>query len=90
MSGDFMEMILEVVLPERLSNELQKDKQYNAAIAEEERLYELLNSTLTEEKQVMLKDYFFATKTTSAKIERIAYAQGMRDFLSIFNYLGIN
>ena len=36
MTGDFLEMVTEVLLSERLGMELKKDSQYKAAIAKEE------------------------------------------------------
>ncbi len=87
MTNDFLDMITELLLAERLGEELQKDKQYKAAISEEERIYELLNNTLNEEQQTMLKSYFDAANTTSSLIESFVYKQGMKDLLSLFRSL---
>lgn len=87
MANDFLDTITELLLAERLGEELQKDKQYKAAIAEEERLYEQLNSSLNEKQQNMLKDYFDASNTTSSQVESFVYKQGMKDLLSLFKSL---
>ena len=52
-----------VLLSERLGKGLEKDARYKAAISEEERLYELLDNSLNEEQQNMLKNYFDATNS---------------------------
>lgn len=87
MTGDFLEMITEVLLSERLGEELEKDAQYKAAIKEEARIYELLNSSLNEEQQNMLKDYFDASSSRESIIENFIYKQGMKDLLSLFTSL---
>lgn len=53
-----MEMITEVLMAERLGEELEKDASYKAAIAEEQRLYETLEDSLDKEQQNMLKSEF--------------------------------
>lgn len=87
MSGDFLEMITEVLLPERLGKKLEKNLQYKTAISEEQRLYELLESSLNEEQQNILKDYFDATNETSSILQNLVYKQGMKDLLSLFHSL---
>ncbi len=87
MSGDFLEMITEVLLSERLGDELEKDAQYKAAISEEKRTYELLESSLNEEQQNMLKAYFDATSSRESIVESFVYKQGMKDLLSLFRSL---
>lgn len=87
MTNDFLDMITELFLAERLGEELQKDKRYKTAIAEEERLYELLNSNLDEKQQDTLKEYFDASNVTSSLTESFAYKQGMKDLLSLFRSL---
>ena len=87
MTGDFLDLIIELILSERLGEELQKDTQYKAAIAEEHRLYELLDSSLDEEQQNILKDYFNAVNATLSIVEGLTYKQGMKDLLSLFRSL---
>lgn len=90
MTNDFLDTITELLLTERLGEELQKSKQYKAAIAEEKRLYELLNNSLNEEQQNMLKDYFDSANTTSSLVESFVYKQGMRDLLSLLKSLSVD
>lgn len=87
MMGDFLDMIIELILSERLGEELQKDMQYKAAITEEHRLYELLDSRLDEEQQNILKDYFDAVNARATRVESLVYKQGMKDLLSLFRSL---
>lgn len=87
MNDNFLEAITEELLSDRLGKELQKDEQYRAAIAEEERLFNLLNSSLNKEQQKTLKEYFDAASATESNIERLAYKHGMKDLLSLFRSL---
>lgn len=87
MAGDFLEMITEILLSERLGEELEKNTQYKAAIAKEEALYESLSSCLSEEQQAILKNYFDAANATSYLVESIIYRLGMRDLLSLLRSL---
>lgn len=87
MSEDFLEMITEVLLSERLGKGLEKDARYKAAISEEERLYKLLDNSLNEEQQNMLKNYFDATNSRESIVESFVYKQGMKDLLSLFRSL---
>lgn len=87
MTGDFLEMITEVLLSERLGTELKKDSEYKAAIAKEEKLYESLNIGLSESQQNMLKDYFDAASATSSIVEGLIYKLGMKDLLSLLRSL---
>lgn len=87
MSGDFLEIITEVLLSERLGDELEKDAKYKAAISEEKRIYELLDSSLNKEQQNMLKDYFDATSSRESIVESFVYKQGIKDLLSLFRSL---
>lgn len=80
-------MITEVLMAERLGEELEKDAPYKAAIAEEQRLYEILEDSLDEEQQNMLKNYFDAANTTSSIKESLVYKMGMKDLLSLFRSL---
>ena len=87
MKGDFLEMVTEVLLSERLGDELEKSSQYKAAIAKEETLYESLSSGLSAEQQNMLKDYFNAINATSFIVESLTYKLGMKDLLSLIRSL---
>lgn len=87
MTGDFLDMIIELILSERLGEGLQKDMQYKAAITEEHRLYELLDSRLDEEQHNILKDYFDAVNARATRVESLVYKQGMKDLLSLFRSL---
>lgn len=90
MVDNFLETIIEDLLPDRLGAELENDEQYKTTMREEERLFNLLNSTLNEEQQKTLKEYFDAVSTTESCVERLAYKQGMKDLLSLFRSLTID
>ena len=47
-------------------------------------IFEELNETLTYEQQELLERYSVANNITVALTERLAYQQGMRDFLNLF------
>ena len=87
MAKDFLEMITEVIVAERLGDELKKDVQYKAAIAEEQRLYEILDASLNEEQQAILKDYFDTCGSRETIVENAIYKLGMKDLLSLFRSL---
>jgi hypothetical protein len=87
MAKDFLEMITEVIVAERLGDELKKDVQYKAAIAEEQRLYEILDASLNEEQQAILKNYFDACSGRESIVENTVYRLGMKDLLSLFRSL---
>lgn len=87
MEGDFLELITEFLMSERLGAELGKDASYKAAINEEQRLYEILEGSLNEEQQNLLKSYFDAANTTSSITESLVYKMGMKDLLSLFRSL---
>ena len=87
MEGDFLELITEFLMSERLGAELRKDTSYKAAIDEERRLYEILEESLNEEQQSLLKSYFDAANTTSSITESLVYKMGMKDLLSLFRSL---
>ena len=69
MAEDFLEMVTEVLMSERIGEELEKNIQYRKAIAKAEELYETLNSRLNGEQQDILKNYFDATIATSSIVE---------------------
>ena len=87
MQGDFLEMITEVLMSERLGAELEKDAQYKEAFAKEQRLYELLDASLNEEQQAILKDYFDTCGSRETIVENAIYKLGMKDLLSLFRSL---
>mgnify|MGYP001086230279 CR=1 FL=1 len=87
MAKDFLGMVTELLLSERLGEELEKNAPYKEAVAEEARIYELLNSSLNEEQQNMLKEYFDASSSRESIIEDFVYKQGMKDLLSLFRSL---
>ena len=89
MDKDFLELITEVLLPERLGDALQKNERYQAAISEENRLFELLENSLNEKQNKILMEYFDAVCTTKACVEDFIYRQGMKDLLSLFKSLSV-
>lgn len=76
MADDFLEMITQDALSERLGKLLEKNPPYNAAIAEEARIYELLNSSLNEEQKNMLKEYFEVSSSRESIIESLCTNRG--------------
>ena len=87
MTEDFLEMVTEVLMSERIGKELEKNIQYKEAIAKAEELYEALNSRLNGEQQDILKNYFDAASATLSIVESAIYRLGMKDLLSLFKSL---
>lgn len=87
MAEDFLGMVTEVLMSERIGEELEKNIQYKEAIAKAEELYESLNSCLNREQQDILKNYFDAASATSSIVESAIYRLGMKDLLSLFRSL---
>ncbi len=87
MEENFLEMITQDALTERIGKQLEKNPQYNAAIAEEARIYELLSSGLNEEQKNMLKEYFEVSCSRESIIENFVYKQGMKDLFSFLRSL---
>ena len=87
MAEDFLGMVTEVLMSERIGEELEKNIQYKEAIAKAEELYESLNSRLSGEQQDILKNYFDAASATSSIVESAIYRLGMKDLLSLFRSL---
>nr|WP_302111855.1 hypothetical protein [uncultured Acetatifactor sp.] len=57
--------------------------QYNKAKEEETRTYDLLTKDLTEDQKQRLDDYIDSMTWSAAIWEKLAYQQGMKDFLSL-------
>ena len=57
--------------------------QYNKAKEEETRTYDLLTKDLTEDQRQRLDDYIDSMTWSAAIWEKLAYQQGMKDFLSL-------
>ena len=87
MAEDFLGIVTEVLMSERIGEELEKNIQYKEAIAKAEELYEALNSRLNGEQQDILKNYFDAASATSSIVESAIYRLGMKDLLSLFKSL---
>ncbi len=87
MSGNFLDRVTELLMSERLGEELSQNTQYKEAIAEEERIFEELNNSIDEKHQTLLKDYFNAVNATLSIVEGLTYKQGMKDLLSLFRSL---
>ena len=90
MNKDFLELITELLMPERVGDAIQKDERYKAAITEERRLFELLENSLNEEQREALMAYFNAASDTAACMESFVYKQGMKDLLSLFRSLSVD
>ena len=57
--------------------------QYNNAKEDETRTYDLLTKDLTEDQKQRLDDYIDSMTWSAAIWEKLAYQQGMKDFLSL-------
>ncbi|MDE7313671.1 MAG: hypothetical protein K2N87_18945 [Eubacterium sp.] len=74
-----VEQLVSECVIEKLGEIYQKDEEYKRLLKEEEFIYEKLSNKLMEEQTEELKHYLEAVNATSARRDRLAYIQGMKD-----------
>ena len=83
MEKGVLELIIQALTEDRIIEKIHQSGEYNKAKEEETRLYDLLTSDLTDEQKQRLDDYIDSVTWSAAIRERVAYQQGMKDFLSL-------
>ncbi len=82
-----LELITQALTENRIIDKVQKTEEYKRAKEEEGKAYDLLSSDLTDEQKRRLDDFIGSTTWSAAIWERMAYQQGMRDFLELLKSL---
>ena len=67
----------------RIIDKVRQNEEYQKAKEEETKAYDLLMSDLTEEQKQRLDNFINSATWNTAIWERMAYQQGMKDFLSL-------
>ena len=83
MEKDVLELITQALTEDRIIEKVHQSEEYNKAKEEEARLYDLLTSDLTDEQKQRLDAYIDSATWSAVIQERMAYQQGMKDFLSL-------
>lgn len=83
MEKDVLELITQALTEDRIIEKVHQSEEYNEAKEDETRLYDLLTSDLTDEQKQRLDAYIDSATWSAVIQERMAYQQGMKDFLSL-------
>ena len=83
MEKDVLELIIQALTEDRIIKKIHQSEEYNKAKEEETRTYDLLTKDLTEDQKQRLDDYIDSMTWSAAIWEKLAYQQGMKDFLSL-------
>lgn len=87
MEDSVLELITQALTENRITDKVQQTDEYKRAKEEERKVYDLLNSNLNEEQKQLLDDFIDSTTCSAAIWEKMAYQQGMRDFLEMLKSL---
>ncbi len=82
MEENILELISQALTENRIIDIIHQSEEYQKAKEEETKAYDLLKSDLTNEQKQRLDDFIDNATWSAALWERIAYQQGMKDFLS--------
>jgi hypothetical protein len=80
---DVLQLITQALTEGRITEKVHQNEEYNKAKEEETRTYDLLTKDLTEDQKQRLDDYIDSMTWSAAIWEKLAYQQGMKDFLSL-------
>ena len=83
MEKGVLELIIQALTEDRIIEKIHQSEEYNKAKEEETRTYDLLTKDLTEDQKQRLDDYIDSMTWSAAIWEKLAYQQGMKDFLSL-------
>ena len=83
MEKDVLELITQALTEDRIIAKVHQSEEYNKAKEDETRTYDLLTKDLTEDQKQRLDDYIDSMTWSAAIWEKLAYQQGMKDFLSL-------
>lgn len=83
MEKDVLELITQALTEDRINEKVHQSEEYHKAKEEEAKLYDLLTSDLADEQKQRLDAYIDSVTWSAAIWEKMAYQQGMKDFLSL-------
>ena len=87
MEESVLELITQVLTENRITDKVYQSEEYKRAKEEEGKVYNTLISDLNEEQKQRLDDFIGSTTWSAAIWEKMAYQQGMRDFLELLKSL---
>lgn len=87
MEENVLELITQALTENRITDKVYQSEEYKRAKEEEGKVYNTLISDLNEEQKQRLDDFIGSTTWSAAIWERMAYQQGMRDFLELLKSL---
>ena len=83
MQEDILELITHALTENRIINKVHQTEEYHKTKEQEAKAYDLLISDLTPQQKQRLDDFIDNATWSTALWEKIAYQQGMEDFLSL-------
>lgn len=87
MEESVLELITQVLTEDRIIDKVHQSEEYKRARDEEGKIYDILISDLTEQQKQRLDDFIECKTWSEAIWEKVAYQQGMRDFLKLLQSL---
>lgn len=83
MQENILELITQALTENRIIDKVHQTEEYHKAKEEETKAYDLLISDLTPRQKQRLDKFLDNATWSTALLEKIAYQQGMKDFLSL-------
>ena len=87
MEESVLELITQVLTENRITDKVYQSVEYKRGKEEEGKVFNTLISDLNVEQKQRLDDFIGSTTWSAAIWERMAYQQGMRDFLELLKSL---
>lgn len=87
MGESVLELVTMILTENRIIDKAQQTGEYKRAKEEEQKAHDLLSSTLNEEQKQRFDEFISSTTWSTAIWEKIAYQQGMKDFLALLKSL---
>ena len=87
MEESVLELITQALTENQITDKVYQSEEYKRAKEEEGKVYNTLISDLNEEQKQRLDDFIGSTTWSAAIWEKMAYQQGMRDFLELLKSL---
>lgn len=87
MGESVLSLITQALLDGRMSELLHQNEDYQEAKQDEDKMYDLLMSDLTDLQKKRADAFIDAVTWTATLGEKYAYQQGMKDFLSLLKNL---
>lgn len=82
--NEVMNILTEYTTNERLSRFIMQNKEYKTALKNEEKEYNNLDKTFTDEQKKLMDLFATANATTIALTQKIIYQQGLKD---MYNFI---